>query len=327
MIIKKSNSEINKQDILRKKLEENYESQFSDNSEENLQVNLEEEINTSKNPFDQAEDNFLVSTNVNKKLNLNNFFITFLVLIILLLVVSNIFLWLNFMHSNSLNTSDLQTKLQELEKENKNLKAEQENLENSLLPILNQLPEKSAETQIMVPIPDSKTDNWLGVPEPELVWIVYSDLDCSFCQDLHSNMLALQIQFPEKLSLVYRYYSNSEKGREYAKAMHCIKKNNTQEVFWKILGQIYSTKTPANKIYTLSQEIDQDLFLDCYSSQDSDAELANLLESNKNSFKQPFLGSPTSIFYSTKRQKAKTLVGSLSKQDFRLEIEQLLSKI
>lgn len=283
------------------------------NQVENSNIQPENELDPlAKLP---SEDLELIRISLEKADKIN-FISTFILLpislILILLVVSNVFLWVSLATSRQVetNTSELETKIQQLE--------------NRLKPILNQLPNGSGELNQTIPFPDPETEAWLGSPDSKFIWVVYADPNCSACADLHPKMLDLQQEFRSNLSLVYRFYPNSDHGLRYANALACVHQEAGNDVFWQVLTEIYKTEILAREAWSVNTEINQENFLNCYNSNRFQSKIEEEVRLTDEAFTGGLLGTPTSVFYSVQKQKGRVVAGSLEPSQFKDKIQDLV---
>jgi protein-disulfide isomerase len=258
-----------------------------------------------------------------------NFIVVPLIIITTALTVSNIFLWLNKPPSES----QIKDKLDVLIENNQQISNNYVDLENrhnqlikELNPILSQLSNESQPTDLEIPKPLADSDNWLGNKEARLVWIVYSDPDCYFCGKIHTNMLTLQKEFSEELSLVYRYYpAINSPGEEYASGLECINQSSENDKFWQTLDWIYQNETSPEKLFEApNSNLNEQKYSECYNSKEIRNQVRNEIQKSKETFGTKWVGTPTSVFYDSKTNKSYIVVGALPYNNLKNKIQEIL---
>jgi protein-disulfide isomerase len=97
------------------------------------------------------------------------------------------------------------------------------------------------------------TDHIIGNPNAEIVYVVYSDLECPFCQQFHSTMHALMDLYGKDghVAWVFRHLPLVQLHPQaplYALASECVTDTAGNDGFWKFADEVYATITPETKL-------------------------------------------------------------------------------
>jgi len=100
----------------------------------------------------------------------------------------------------------------------------------------------------------------------ELLWVEYSDLNCSYCKKLHDEWThdILLGEFWDKLSYTYNYFPVF--NQEAPKILECIAEQN-QEEYYNVIKKAYlENKTDKNWILSLVKDLNLDSIDECLES-------------------------------------------------------------
>lgn len=175
-------------------------------------------------------------------------------------------------------------------------------------------------------------DHIKGDKDAQILLIEYSDLECPFCKSFHSTAKQIVDAYSGKVAWVYRHFPLDQihqKADKEAEAVECADELGGNDGFWKLTDKIYEV-TPSNNgldLATLpdlavSVGLNKDKFKACLDS----GKYAKHVESDfQSGVKAGVQGTPGNILLNQKSGKSKLIPGALPFDQFKQEIDSLLS--
>lgn len=95
--------------------------------------------------------------------------------------------------------------------------------------------------------PVSDSDHIKGNKDAPVSVVVYTDLECPFCQTFHKTATELMNKYPNDVKLIYRNYPLSfhANAQKEAEAAECVASLGGNDAYWKYIDAIF-TRTTAN---------------------------------------------------------------------------------
>ncbi len=121
-------------------------------------------------------------------------------------------------------------------------------------------------------------DHIRGNPDAKLVFVVYSDFGCPFCNKFHDTMEQIIDQYGRggDVAWVFRHIPLTQlhpQANVYALASECVAKHGGNQAFWKFADSLFEAKKPesevsAQEIVSLAQAagVGADTFTACMES-------------------------------------------------------------
>ena len=109
-------------------------------------------------------------------------------------------------------------------------------------------------------------DHIKGDKDAKLTWIEYSDLECPFCKQIHTDLQKMLSEYGGKVRWVYRHYPLEQlhpKAPKEAEAAECAAELGGNEGFWAYVDKVFEV-TPSNNLLDPKQlpQIAADVGLD-----------------------------------------------------------------
>ncbi len=177
-----------------------------------------------------------------------------------------------------------------------------------------------------------KDDHVRGDRNSRVLLIEYSDYECPFCKRFHPTTQQILDTYKGKVALVYRHYplpfhANAQKEAE---ASECINELGGNDAFWKYTDAIYERTTSngtgfaLDKLGPLAKEVgvDQTKFQNCL---DSGKYADHIKKDFDEGAKAGVSGTPGNILLDTKTGKTKLIPGAVPFDNFKTEIDSMLS--
>lgn len=146
----------------------------------------------------------------------------------------------------------LWTKVQYLEKNGVAVKGSQEQGAGSGAP---QDPFQAVKASDLNIPPVTEDDRIKGAKDAKLTWVEYSDLECPFCQRIHTDLQKMVEEYDGQVRWVYRHFpldTIHPKARKEAEAAECATEQGGNDAFWAYIDQVF-TVTPSNNNLDPSQ--------------------------------------------------------------------------
>lgn len=112
-----------------------------------------------------------------------------------------------------------------------------------------------ASERVSFPRPIGPQDHVLGNPAAPLQMIVYTDLECPYCQIYHErNIPYFQRKYGEELVIAYRHYPRPTRPKAYAEAIaaECAAIVGGEPAFWSYVDEIFAI-SPLNNGLDLAE--------------------------------------------------------------------------
>lgn len=176
-------------------------------------------------------------------------------------------------------------------------------------------------------------DHVRGDRNARVLLIEYSDLECPFCKRFHPTAQQIIDEYKGQVAWVYRHFPLDQihsKADKEAEAVECANELAGSDGFWKLVDKIFEV-TPSNNGLDLDYlpqlagqvGLDQAKFKSCLDS----GKYADHVESDYQSgIKAGVTGTPGNILLDTKTGKTKLIPGALPFENFKPEIDKLLSE-
>lgn len=103
--------------------------------------------------------------------------------------------------------------------------------------------------------PVTSSDHINGNANAKLSLVVYSDLECPFCQRFHPTTQELLKAYGDKIRIVYRHYPLPfhQNAQKEAEASECIAEIGGNDAFWKYIDTIFERTTATGTGFALDQ--------------------------------------------------------------------------
>lgn len=176
-------------------------------------------------------------------------------------------------------------------------------------------------------------DHVRGEKSARMLLIEYSDLECPFCKRFHPTAQQIVDEYKGEVAWVYRHFPLDQihlKADKEAEAIECANELAGNDGFWKLTDKIFEV-TPSNNglnlddLPKLAGEIglNQSAFKSCLDS----GKYADHVESDyQGGIKAGITGTPGNILLDTKTGKTKLIPGALPFENFKTEIDSMLSE-
>ena len=146
--------------------------------------------------------------------------------------------------------------------------------------------------------PITQKDHILGNPNANLLVVVFSDYDCSFCAFYHKNLEKILDEYGKdgSVALVYRHMPIKDthpEAVEKSKTAECVAKIHGEEKFWQLTDAFFKNAISAKETLK-SISIEYETVSSCVSGDD---EVGSLIENQyENAILSGAVGSPYTIF-------------------------------
>lgn len=170
--------------------------------------------------------------------------------------------------------------------------------------------------------PITLTDHVLGNPKAPVTIIEYSDTECPFCKQFHTNLHRIIETYGKdgKLSWVYRHLpldALHAKARNEARATECAAKLGGEEKFWAYIDLLFKV-TPSNdrldpaELPKIAKDVglDEKAFSNCLDKTDTGT--AKIEEDSAEAMKAGGNGTPFNIFISAKKFNVEDMKKSIA---------------
>lgn len=97
-------------------------------------------------------------------------------------------------------------------------------------------------------LPVTETDHMRG--SGKLTWIEYSDLECPFCKQIHTDLQKMLSEYDGRIVWVYRHYPLEQlhpKAPKEAEAAECAAELGGNDKFWDYVDKVFEV-TPSNNL-------------------------------------------------------------------------------
>lgn len=178
--------------------------------------------------------------------------------------------------------------------------------------------------------PVTNSDHILGNPDAPIKIIEYSDTECPFCKQFHSEIQNIVADYAGQVAWVYRHfplYQIHPKAIPEAEATECAAELGGNDVFWAYLDRIFEITPSNNKLdLALLPEIaeyvglDRDAFQKCF---DERRYAERVADDYNNAVESGGRATPYSIII-TKDGEKKSLNGSLPYSSVKSVLDTLL---
>lgn len=175
-------------------------------------------------------------------------------------------------------------------------------------------------------------DHILGNPDAPIKIIEYSDTECPFCKQFHSEIQKIVADYDGQVAWVYRHFPLHQihpKAIPEAEATECAAELGGNDAFWAYINRLYEI-TPSNNGLDLAllQDIAEHVGLDrtefqtCFSERRHGQRVA---DDYNNAVDSGARSTPYSIII-TKDGKKDSLAGSLPYDSIKSVLDTLLKK-
>lgn len=178
-----------------------------------------------------------------------------------------------------------------------------------------------------------ENDHILGNPEAPITIVEYSDTECPFCKQFHSEMHTIVADYAGQVAWVYRHFplhTIHPKAIPEAEATECAAELGGNDAFWTYLDRIFEI-TPSNNQLDLALlpeiakhiGLDQDAFQKCFDERRHAERVAN---DYNNAVESGGRATPYSIII-TKTGKKISLSGSLPYSSIKATLDKLFLEL
>lgn len=188
-----------------------------------------------------------------------------------------------------------------------------------------QAPPQEPDYKIKKPSP--KDDHWSGDKNVRYVWVEYSDFECFYCKNIHSNLIKLTNQYKGKIAWVFRQFplQGHPKAQKSAEAAECAAGLAGNDGFWKMADLIFE-KMPVMELSDLPNlasqiGLNKNSFSQCLNSGKFEKKVKDQL---KEAEQIGIQATPTGVIYDLKTGKSKPVRGALPFEALKNEIENFL---
>lgn len=176
-------------------------------------------------------------------------------------------------------------------------------------------------------------DHVRGDRNARILLFEYSDLECPFCKRFHPTAKQIVDEYKGQVAWVYRHFPLDQihsKADKEAEAVECANELGGNEAFWALTDKIFEV-TPSNNGLNLDDlpklavevGLNQNAFQSCLDS----GKFAEHVESDyQGGIKAGVTGTPGNILLDTKTGKTKLIPGALPFEQFKVEIDSMLSE-
>lgn len=178
-----------------------------------------------------------------------------------------------------------------------------------------------------------KDDHVRGDRNARILLIEYSDLECPYCKRFHPTAQQLVDEYKGKVAWVYRHYPLDQihsKADKEAEAVECANELGGNDAFWALTDKIFEV-TPSNNGLNLDDlpklagqvGLNESAFKTCLDS----GKYAEHVEADfQSGIKAGVKGTPGNILLDTQTGKTKLIPGALPFENFKTEIDAMLSE-
>ena len=158
-------------------------------------------------------------------------------------------------------------------------------------------------------------------------------MECPFCKRFHPTAQQLVDEYNGQVAWVYRHFPLDQihsKADKEAEAIECANELAGSDGFWKMTDKIFEV-TPSNNGLNLDDlpklagevGLNQSAFKECLDS----GKYADHIENDyQGGIKAGITGTPGNILLDTKTGKTKLIPGALPFENFKTEIDSMLSE-
>jgi len=180
--------------------------------------------------------------------------------------------------------------------------------------------------------PVNDKDHILGSSDAPITFVLFSDLECSYCKRFHITMQQIMNDYGKtgKVRWVFRHFplDNHPKARNEAIATECAAELGGNDAFWKYLDRIFEI-TPSNngldpaKLPKIAEYVglDKIKFAACLASGKFDQKIA---ESSQDAMKSGAQGTPYGVLIGLNGKKS-VIPGALPYSDVKKAIDEMLA--
>ncbi len=169
------------------------------------------------------------------------------------------------------------------------------------------------------------TDHIYGNISAPVSLVVYTDLECPFCQRHHPVMMSLVEEYGDDVNLIYRHFPLSihPNAKNAAIASECAAQYGANTGFWEYIDSLLTKGVEPNRYeeYAVDAIIDGPTFRRCYEEKRFSEKIdASLKEGEA----LGITGTPTTFVVRKSDGKTRTIPGAQPKEAFELIIDELL---
>jgi len=180
-------------------------------------------------------------------------------------------------------------------------------LEDALAAIIPGFEVQNTAVTITAPTPNER---WLGNPNAEVVWVMYSDYDCPFCQNMWSNLR--QVQQSEDIAIVFRHLpltSLHPNAQRVAQASECVATLEGNQAFFEFTDAYKLNRSIDASFATISDFVsDQATFNRCMQSDLT----AEKVDRDRNEAQQNGMtGTPANVLYNRSTNQTQLVRGAV----------------
>ena len=131
--------------------------------------------------------------------------------------------------------------------------------------------ETNDSLKLLIPFEEG-VDHWRGSREPSITIYEYSDIDCPFCRRFHETMHSIVEEYSEDVRWVYRHLPLDQlhpEARQKAVIAECVFLQAGEDVFWKLLDDMYEQPTTLAGLpdYVDLYSLDEGVYENCLADQ------------------------------------------------------------
>ncbi|MBW7954498.1 thioredoxin domain-containing protein [Candidatus Gracilibacteria bacterium] len=170
-----------------------------------------------------------------------------------------------------------------------------------------------------------KNSRILGKEDAEILWVEYSDMNCTYCKKMHNEgtHAALFDKYKDKLSLAYQYFAIFNK--EAPLALECIADQKGTEEMYQVITKGYKEeKATPNDLAGFVEKLDKKAFDECVASKKYESKIDFAMKVGAETF--GVTGTPGNILINQKTGEYAKLPGAYPVSEFEKVIDKLLTK-
>lgn len=209
----------------------------------------------------------------------------------------------------------------------KSLENKQKNLSQQANNDIQQKKQAPEEPDYKIKKPSQKEDHWRGDKNARYVWVEYSDFECPYCKNIHSNLIKLTDQYKGKIAWVFRQFplQGHPKAQKSAEATECANDLAGNDGFWKMANLIFE-KMPVVELSDLPNlalqiGLNKNSFKNCLDSGKNEKKVKDQLSEGEGAGIQ---ATPTSVIYDLKTGKSKTIRGALPSEALKKAVDEFM---
>lgn len=176
-------------------------------------------------------------------------------------------------------------------------------------------------------------DHVRGDRNARILLFEYSDLECPFCKRFHPTAQQIVDEYEGQVAWVYRHFPLDQihsKADKEAEAIECANELGGETAFWALTDKIFEV-TPSNNgldlatLPDLAEQVglNRTAFQTCL---DSGKYAQHVEDDYQGGIKAGVTGTPGNILLDTKSGKTKLIPGALPFENFKEEIDTMLSE-